>query len=69
MQSMNPELCFENDDINHILLFYSFIFSVQSYSKTFTEICKVLLALSVQLSLIKLPPMKNFHQLSIHPRL
>lgn len=63
MQSMNPELCFENDDINHIL------FYARSYSKTFTDICKILLALSVQFSLVKLPTMKNFHQLCICPRL
>lgn len=31
--------------------------------------CKVLLALSVQFSFIKLPPKKNIYQLCMHPRL
>lgn len=63
MQPMNPELCFENYEINPIPLLYSiFIFSVQNYSKIFSEICQVLLALNVWVLLIKLPPKKTFHQ-------
>lgn len=60
MKQINPEPCFEKDEINYIPFFYSFIFPVQNYSEIFTEIYKVLLALNAHFSLIKLPLKKFF---------